>query len=510
VNSAAPAKKLPLSPYLVAVAVCILTVFACLPLRPLLDVANIVMLFLLAVFLVARLLGRGPAVVAAFLSVGLYDFFFVPPQLSFTVSDAQYLITLAVMLAVGLATTHLTASMGEQTALATRKEGEARELYEVARELAGALTLGQVAEISQRFLERAHRIRSTLFLIHADGELKTVLLPDHPHGAIETGFIRTVIDRGEMLEIDTLAGSGMAALYFPLRTALQVRGVLAVSPLDQDEDALHALRPLLGTLASLMAIAVERLHYVDVAQDTQLQVASERLRNSLLAALSHDLRTPLTALIGTADTLALAKPPLPAAQQEAAEALGEQARAMGKLLTNVLDMAKLQAPHVTLRKEWLPLEEVVGSALRLLGAALANHPLRLNLPVDLPLVEFDAVLLERVLCNLLENAAKYSPAGAAIDVTAEATAPWLTVTVSDRGAGFPAEKDGEPFDPFALFVRGLAESSTPGVGLGLAICKAIVDAHGGTITALPREGGGASVRFTLPLGNPPAIEEERP
>jgi two-component system sensor histidine kinase KdpD len=182
---------------------------------------------------------------------------------------------------------------------------------------------------------------------------------------------------------------------------------------------------------------------------------------------------------------------------------------MGKLLTNVLDMAKLQAPHVTLRKEWLPLEEVVGSTLRLLGAALANHPLRLNLPVDLPLVEFDAVLLERVLCNLLENAAKYSPAGAAIDVTAEAKTPWLTVTVSDRGAGFPAEKDGEPFDPFALFVRGLAESSTPGMGLGLAICKAIVDAHGGTIAALARDGGGAEVRFTLPLGLPPAIEEER-
>ena len=345
-------RRLPVSPYIIAAGGCLLTALATLPLRPVLDLANIVMLFLLSVFLSARLLGRGPAVLSAFLSVGLFDFFFVPPQLSLTVNDAQYLVTFTVMLAVGLATAHLTAGMREQVALAERKEQETRELYEVARELAGAVTSGEVAEISQRFLDRVHRMRSTLFLVSSEGDLKTVLLPDHVHGELETGFVRSVIDRGELLELDALAGSRMSALYFPLRTSLQVRGVLAVSPRDEDVDALHERRPMLGTLTSLMAIAVERLHYAEVAQDTQLQVASERMRNSVLSALSHDLRTPLTALVGMADSLALARPPLPEAQREVAIALGDQARSMGKLLVNLLDMARLQSHRVTLRKEW--------------------------------------------------------------------------------------------------------------------------------------------------------------
>lgn len=491
--------------YPLAASACLLTTLATVPLKDVLNLANIVMLFLLAVFLIARFLGRGPAVAAAFMAVALFDFFFVPPQLSFTVADVQYLVMFAVMLAVALVTASITASMGEQTILARRREQQAREIYDVAKALAGARTLGQVAEISRDFLEQAHRLRSTLFLIHADGELKTVLLPDHAHGVIETSFIRTVIDRGETLEIDTLAGSGMAALYFPLRTAMTVRGVLAVSPLDDNEDALHAQRPLLGTLTSLMAIAVERLHYVDVAQAVQLQMASERLRNSILSSLSHDLRTPLTALVGLADSLVLAKPPLPLPEQEVAQALAEQARAMGRLLTNLLHMARLQARQVELHREWQPLEEVVGAALRLLGSALARHPVRSHLSPDLPLVAFDAVLLERVFCNLLENAAKYAPADTPIDIDAAVTGAWLEVMVQDRGPGFPPGKEAEVFN---LFSRGEIESATPGAGLGLAICKAIVEAHGGVIAAMPREGGGGCVRFTLPLGTPPVIEEE--
>jgi two-component system sensor histidine kinase KdpD len=498
-------RRLPVSPYLLAASGSLVTALLTLSLRPVLDIANIVMLFLLSVFLSARLLGRGPSVLSAFFSVALFDFFFVPPQLSLTVNDAQYLVTFAVMLAVGLTTAHLTAGMQEHADLAERKERETRELYEVARELAGALTTAQVAEISRRFLDRVHRMRSTLFLVSAEGDLKTALQPDHAHGEMETGFVRSVIDRGELLELDAMAGSSVSALYFPLRTSLQVRGVLAVSPRDNDVDALHARRPMLGTLTSLMAIAVERLHYADVAQETQLQVASERMRNSILSALSHDLRTPLTALVGMAESLAMAKPPLPDEQRETAIALGDQARAMGKLLVNLLDMARLQSHRVTLRKEWQPLEEVLGSSLRLLGAALSSHPLKIDLPADLPLLEFDAVLLERVLCNLLENAAKYSPLDSPIEVSARVMETTMEVCICDRGVAFPPGKEAEVF---GLFARGTAESATPGVGLGLAIAKAIVDAHGGSIHAEQRDGGGACVRFSLPLGQPPAIEEE--
>ncbi|CAB1367980.1 DUF4118 domain-containing protein [Denitratisoma oestradiolicum] len=491
--------------YLKAVLACLLTALLAALLRSYVDLANIVMLFLLTVFLCAVRLGRGPAVVSAFLSVGLFDFFFVPPHLSFAVADVQYLITFAVMLAVGLISAHLTAGMAEQAELARRRERETRALYEMARELGAALGTEQVAEITQRFLAQARRLHSALFFVDEAGQLVAGPAIGHPPGRIEFGFARAAFVQGEVLEMDTLAGSGMAAIYLPLRTPLQVRGVLAVSPLDVGEEALRAQRPLLNTVASLIAIAVERLHYVEIAQAHSLQIESEKLRNSILSALSHDLRTPLTAMVGLADSLVLSRAPLPPSARETAQTLADLARAMSRMLGNLLDMARLQAGRVSLRKEWQPLEEVVGSALRLLESALAHHRVEIRLAPDLPLVCFDAVLVERVLCNLLENAAKFAPAESAIELEATVAQGMLVVAVNDRGPGFPPGMEQKVFE---MFARGMPESATPGVGLGLAICKSIVTVHGGCMQVELRPGGGARVSFTLPLGTPPAVEEE--
>jgi two-component system sensor histidine kinase KdpD len=168
-------------------------------------------------------------------------------------------------------------------------------------------------------------------------------------------------------------------------------------------------------------------------------------------------------------------------------------------------MARLQAGKVTLRKEWQPLEEVVGASIKLLGPALADHPVKVSLPADLPLLEFDAVLMERVFCNLLENAAKYSPPGSAIEISARSIGDVVEVSVLDGGKGFPNDKLERVFE---LFERGTAESTVPGVGLGLAICRAIIDAHGGRIRAVNQPGGGGCVTFSLARGNPPSIPEE--
>jgi two-component system sensor histidine kinase KdpD len=255
----------------------------------------------------------------------------------------------------------------------------------------------------------------------------------------------------------------------------------------------------------LVAIAIERLHYVDVAHTTQLDMVSERLRSSILSALSHDLRTPLTALVGLADSLSLIKPALPAQALETAQALHEQAARMASLVGNLLDMARLNAGKVTLRREWQPLEEVIGASIKLLGSALASHPVHVSLPADLPLLEFDAVLLERVFCNLLENAAKYSPEGSSVEIDARQSGEFVEVRVGDHGGGFPVSNRDSLFN---MFVRGQTESTTPGTGLGLAICRAIIEAHGGEIDADNRPEGGACVRFTLPSGVPPVLEEE--
>ena len=252
------------------------------------------------------------------------------------------------------------------------------------------------------------------------------------------------------------------------------------------------------------AIAVERLHYVEVAQQSELQMVTERLRSSILSALSHDLRTPLTVLVGLADSIALA-PAVPAPVLENAAALRDQAARLAGLVGNLLEMARLNAGSVTLRQEWQPLEEVVGSSLKLLGAALGRHRLHIDLAPDLPLLRFDAVLIERVLCNLLENAAKYSPAAGEIRLAAELAGDWVEISVSDEGPGFP---DLIAEQLFGMFVRGSGESAMPGTGLGLAICRAIVDAHGGRIRIENLAGRGGRVVVALPRGEPPPVEEE--
>jgi two-component system, OmpR family, sensor histidine kinase KdpD len=335
--------------YAGAVLACLFTSGIARLLLPWADPANIVMLFLLAVFLVAWLLGRGPALLAAFLAVALFDFFFIQPHFSFAVADAQHLITFAVMLAVALVT-------------------------------------GQLA-----------------------------------------------------------------------------------------------------------AVARERLRYMEMMQETRMQAEAERLRHSILASLSHDLRTPLAALVGLADTLALAQPPLPPPHDETARALRDQAQSLAEMVNNLLELARLTQGRQPLNLEWQPLEEIVGAAIQRLGPVLKMHPVSVDLDPGLPLLQFDAVLLERVLGNLLDNAAKHTPPGTPVVVEARVRGDVAEVSVGDSGPGFPSEPDFE---------------AASGHGLGLSICQAIVIAHGGKLRRENGPDGGARVSFTLPLGTPPVVGEE--
>lgn len=484
-------------------AVCTMTTIATLPLRPLLDLANIVMLFLLAVFLVATRLGRGPAVMAAFLSVALFDFFFVPPHLSFDVADAQYLVTFAVMLAVGLLTAHLASRLSEQTDQALQSAQDTQSLYEVACEMAGALSMEQVSDTARRYLS-SRELAASILTVAEDGELNMPVNGDHKLGSIERAFAQSAYHRNEIVEADSLAGTGIAVAFFPLRAPSSVRGVLAITPRTDDATVLRSLRQAIEAIASLVALAVERLHYAEAAQRADLQVAEERLRTSVLTSLSHDLRTPLTTLLGLADSLAQAPNGLSADSAETARIIRDQAQAMHHLISNLLDMARLNSASTVLRREWQAFEEIVGSSLRLISATLGSRQVVVDLPPNLPLLNFDAVLMERVLFNLLENAVKYSSDNARIDLTARVECGFLNVTICNAGAGFPPDSLVQVFD---MFVRGRNESSLPGVGLGLAICKAIITAHGGSIHAENRPGG-CCVCFTLPCGTPPPIEEE--
>jgi two-component system sensor histidine kinase KdpD len=275
-----------------------------------------------------------------------------------------------------------------------------------------------------------------------------------------------------------------------------VRGVLALKPTQARWLLIPEQQQLLQTLARQIAIALERVHYVEVAQQAVVHMESERLRNTLLAAISHDVRTPLTALMGLAESLQSSQPPLASAQIGMAQSMVVQARELSALVTNLLDMARLQNDGVALRSEWQSVEELVGAAIRAAAPALQGIGVQTQVPADLPLVEFDAVLMERVLVNLLENAAKYGRPS--IVLRAHATPTSLVLAVRDHGPGLPKAVLGREAALFDKFTRGNAESATPGVGLGLAICKAIVDAHRGQIIATNAVGGGAEFSITLP------------
>jgi len=491
--------------YLWSAVACMAVTLLSIPLAARFDRSNIVAIFILTVVLVAVRFGRGPAALAAVLSVAAFDFFFVPPRFSFAFSDMQYLLTFCIMLAVGLITGQLTAGLRFQARVAAHREERAAALYEIARDLSGAVQTDQVVKISDESIERTFHAGAALLLPDATGQLVMATTRAADKLTVEIGVAQWAFDNGKPAGFGTDTLPGSEVLYLPLRAPVRPRGVLAVKARNRRLTRIPEQRQLLDTFAALIAIALERVHYVGVAQDALVKMESERLRNSLLAALSHDLRTPLTVLVGLAESLALTKPPLSPAQAETADAIQDEARRMSTLVGNLLDMARIESGHVSLNLQWQPLEEVVGAALDSSRSMLLRHKVEVRIPRDLPLVRFDALLLERVLVNLLENASKYTPPGSTVTLSAEVIADQLSVSVSDNGPGLPKGREEAVFQKFT---RGERESATPGVGLGLSICRAIVEAHQGRIVGMNRPGGGATFTLTLPLGNPPEAESE--
>lgn len=486
-----------------AVFACVLTTALVLPLRGVLAEGNLVLLYLMAVVIVTVRLGRRAGVLASIMAVLAFDVFLVPPYLSLTVADSQYLITFGVMLGVSLTISHLAADLRHQALIARHRERRASALFELTRELASALGNDQIGEIGVRYLGETFHARCVLLLPDAQGRLGA---PCAGHGATmqlpdaESRIARLVYEREVAIGHDEGITVSAGVRYLPLRAPMRTRGVLVLIPFDAAQRHNREQERQLQTCAAQIALALERVHYADVAHAALLAIESERLRNSLLSAMSHDIRTPLTAIAGMAGTLADGGGLPAGTRQELAEAIRDNALRMNRLVTNLLDMARLQAGVVTLNRQWQMLEEVAGSALSEVAPALAQHRVEVALPASLPLLEFDAVLLERVLCNLLDNAAKYTPPGSTIALTARTAGADAEIAIEDNGPGIAVGKEDEIFSTFS---RGEAESARGGVGLGLAICRAVIAAHGGTIRAENRPQGGARFAFTLPLGVAP-------
>lgn len=485
------------------------------------DLTNLAMIYLLGVVFAAVRLGRGPGVALSFMSVAAFDFFFVPPRLSFSVSDTQYLLTFLGMLLTSLVIGNLAASIRREASVARQRERRTSAMYAMARELGAALTMEQIVEIGSRHVSEVFRARVAILLPDsADKVQQKIEQPDEKvtltGDALDLDVGQWVYDQQKPAGRGTDTLPAAAARYLPLKAPMRTRGVLAVLLAEPHELRTPEQQRMLDAFAAHIALALERVHYVDIARDALVSMESERLRNSLLSAISHDLRTPLTTIVGYSSMLAQAREARDERREgdDLADAIHDEALRMTGIVTNLLDMARLQGGSPRLNRQWVPLEETIGAALRGCKRTLAGRPVSAELPPDLPMLELDAVLMERLFANLLENAAKYTPAGAALAITARPVEldgkPFVRVSLDDHGPGLPPGMETRIFEKFA---RGEKESATPGIGLGLAICRMIAQAHGGMIGAENRLGeagrvAGARFWFTLPVDVPPVVAAE--
>jgi two-component system, OmpR family, sensor histidine kinase KdpD len=481
--------------------------------------ANLIMLYLLGVAVVAMRCGRGPAIWASVLSVAAFDFFFVPPYLTFAVADMAYIVTFTVMLFVALVISTLTIRLRQQAEAARQRERRTASLYAMSRELASMRSVDDLLQAATRHISAVFESQVALLLPQASGRLapwprgtgeessvaveRTMFVP----GAREEGIAQWVYDHQHMAGLGTTTLPSAEALYLPLVAARGTVGVLGVLPAQPRRLLTPEQGTLLETFASQTALALERALLAEEAQHAQLQVETERLRNSLLSSVSHDLRTPLTAITGATSTLLEEDRRLDApTRHELLHTVHEEADRLNRLVSNLLAMTRLESGAIQVHKEWQPLEEVVGAALTRLDAPLRDRPLTTHLPADLPLVPLDSVLIEQVLINVLDNAIKYTPPGSPLSLSAWTTDGAVTVEVADQGPGLPP---GEEQRVFEKFYRAQRPGESSGAGLGLTICRGIIEAHGGHIWAENRSGGGTAFRFTLPLtGTPPAVVTE--
>jgi two-component system, OmpR family, sensor histidine kinase KdpD len=460
---------------------------------------DVVMVFLLGVVVVSMRFGYGPSLLAAVLSVVSFEFFFIPPLFSFAVADARHIVTFAVMFFVAFVISHLSKRVHDQADAARGRERDTASLYAASREIGLAYSREALLAAAARHAREMFRAGVAVLLPGPNEKLQVVLADDSPAGA--SG--EEVAAAAEwMWQHERTAGDGKVEaatlkrpLLVPLRGSRGRVGVLAFLPTETSSALDAESRALLEAFAALVGSALERTMLADEARAARLRVETEQLRNALLSSVSHDLRTPLGVVTGVTSALLERAPKDEETRRLLLTTAHEEALRLSQLVRNLLDMTRVEAGALSVRKELQPIEEVIGAALTRLEDRLRDREVGTDIPEDLPLAPFDPILIEQVLINLLENAAKYTPPGTPIDVAVALQGRDVRVEVADRGPGVP---DGAAERVFDKFYRA-REREGGGVGLGLTICRGVVLAHGGRIWVDDRPGGGASFRFTLPL-----------
>ena len=506
------------------------------PLSIFLHPVNLVMLYLAAVVVAALYLGRSAAILASILSVLAFDYVFVEPRFTLNVSDTEYLVTFFGLLVVGLVISNSTAVVREQFRAAQRRERNATALNLLGRDLTVAVGLEEMLQAILRHIGQTFHREVVIWLPQGDQLAVQAATPGFHMEPIEQTAAAWAYQHNQATGRGAELFSQARGRYLPLETAKGVLGVLGVEPAEEAAFLTAEQRQLLDSFALLAAMAIERAYLAEQASQALVLRQAEKLQTALLNSISHDLRTPLASITGILSTLRDAEQLTadgpgaqpangldPATRLELLESASEEAARLNRLVGNLLDMTRLEGGALRLSSDLCDVHDLVGAALAQLGERLRSHPVHTSIPQDLPLVPMDFVLMVQVLSNLLDNAAKYSPADSPLEVTARLIPqpgaegsnllgqPAIEIAVLDRGIGIPQADLKHVFDKFYRVRR---PDGVQGTGLGLSISRGIVEAHGGRIWASQRPSevpgqasGGTIITLALPLAAPKAAQE---
>ena len=459
-----------------------------------LEQANLIMVYLAGVVYVALRGSRFAALTAVFGGIFLFDLIFVAPRWSLKPTEPQYFFTFGVMFAVGLLLSQLAARSRAAAATAEARAHRAQALNQLALQLARARSVEAIAAAVQH---------STRVSLDTGARLLPAPLQSGATGPRDAAAAAAAL----ALRAETGAGTGhhplASATYLPLAAAEALLGVLEVEPLQAPHDTAEH-HHLLKAIASQTAVALERTVMEQRSVQAAIEAESEKLRNTLLSGISHDFRTPLTTIVGSATSLLEQGAALDDDHRQALlhNVLGEAQR-MHTLMSDLLDLTRMEEGAVRPNCEWCPAEDLIGEAIAALEARLQRHQVRTVVPAE-AVVWCDARLVEQALSNLLDNAVRYTPPGCRIEVRIESRPGAWSLVVEDEGPGLPPGQEREVFKKFS---RGRHEPAGSGTGLGLAICAAVAELHGGSIDAATTRGACFTMHFPQPEAGPPAVED---
>ena len=469
-------------------------------LQQFLSIANVALVFLTAVLTSAAAYGLLPSLFACLLSVLTYNFFFLPPLYTFTIADPENVVALFFFAVVAVIVSNMAARVRAQAITAQQRAHTTEELYLFARKLAGSAILDDLLWATA--FQIASMLKANVVLLLPEEGTVAVRAAYPPEDILDAADLAAAKwawenNRPAGRGADTLPGA--KRLFLPMRTGSGPVGIIGLDSERPGPLLTPDQRRLLNALADQAALAIERIGLAQNLERARLAAETENLRAALLTSISHDLRTPLAAVLGAATSLRNYRRQLDdAAQDELIATIQEEGERLNRFIANLLDMTRLEAGAVQPRSDVMDVADIVGSALGRAGKVLARHRVVVDLADDLPLLKLDPVLFEQVLFNLLDNAAKYAPEGSEIRLTATRDGQIVRLQVIDEGPGVPPEDLEQIFDKF--YRVQAADNRRVGTGLGLAICRGFVEAMGGAIIAGNRaDRSGAVFTITLPV-----------